>query len=126
MATSRLPLDIKSFLIESVDSVAHLEVLLMLYSNPNKDWSAELVSRESRSNMTAATQQLESLARNGLLKISDSKTYKFQPTNPDMHELVKRLFDIYHDAPVAVVTCIYEKPTDKLKGFADAFKIKKD
>lgn len=98
----------------------------MLFSNPNKDWSAESVSKESRSNITAATQQLEGLARNGLLKITDSKSYIFQPTHPEMLDLVKRLFDIYHDAPVAVVTCIYEKPTDKLKGFADAFKIKKD
>ena len=98
----------------------------MLFSNPGKEWSADSVSKESRSNMTAATQQLESLARNGLLKSTDSKTYIFQPTQIENTELVKRLFDIYHDAPVAVVTCIYEKPTDKLKGFADAFKIKKD
>lgn len=126
MATSRLPLDIKSFLIESIDSVAHLEVLLMLFSNPGKVWSADNVSKESRSNITAATLQLEGLARNGLLKSTDSKSYIFEPTDPQIKDIVKRLFDLYHDSPVAVVTCIYEKPTDKLKGFADAFKLKKD
>ncbi len=126
MATSRLPLDIKSFLIESIDSVAHLEVLLMLFADPNKEWTPEAVSKESRSNMTAATLQLESLVRNGLFKHTDSKKYKFQPINPEMHDLVKRLVGFYHDSPVAVVSCIYEKPVDKLKGFADAFKLKKD
>ena len=126
MPTSRLPLDIKQFLIDYIDSIAHLEVLLKLFSDPQKDWNAEELSKEMRSNITAATIQLVNLQRYGLIKSNDQKLFRYETSDIDMNKKVETLAQLYHDKPVAVVSCIYEKPTDKLKGFADAFKLKKD
>lgn len=124
MPTSSLPLEIKSFLIEYIDSISHLEVLLMLFSTPDKKWDAQSVSREFRSNVTAATIQLENLQQKGLIKVDESRSYFYVPE--EHHELIKALYVLYHDKPVAVIACIYDKPQDKLKSFANAFKIKKD
>lgn len=125
MPTSRLPLEVKSFLIQFIDSISHLEVLLMLYSTPEKKWDAQNVSKELRSNVTAATIQLENLQSKGLITVDESHQYSYHESSA-LHETIKLLFNLYHAKPVAVVSCIYEKPTDKLKGFSDAFKIKKD
>ena len=126
LPTSRLPLDIKQFLIDNIDSIAHLEVLLKLFSDPTESWNAENLSKEMRSNITAATIQLESLQRKGLIKSNDGKFYRYESTNAELNKKIEDLVNVYHDKPVAVVSCIYERPTDKLKGFADAFKLKKD
>lgn len=126
MPTSRLPLDIKYFLTESIDSVAHLEVLLMLLTNPEKKFSAEEVSRELRSNVHSAENQLEQLTNKGLLRKQEPRHYQYAPSSDEKDQKVKELHDIYRKMPVAVVTCIYEKPQDKLKDFSDAFKLKKD
>jgi hypothetical protein len=126
LPTSRLPLDIKQFLIDNIDSIAHLEVLLKLFSNPEKNWNAEDLSKEMRSNISAATIQLVNLQRKGLIKSNDDLSYRYEATNAELNKQIENLVLLYHDKPVAVVSCIYEKPTDKLKGFADAFKLKKD
>ena len=126
MPTSRLPIDIKLLLTESIDSVAHLEVLLMLFQNPTKLWDADAVGKELRSNRTAATIQLENLARQGFLKSTDSKNFRYETENQELNKKVEQLVQLYQEKPVAIISCIYERPTDKLKGFADAFKIKKD
>lgn len=126
MATSRLPLDIKTFLIESIDSIAHLEVLLMLYNNKDREWDAESVSKELRSNHHSAENQLSQLTNKGFFKVNDFKKYKYGPSSDEVNQKIARLHDIYNEMPVAVVTCIYDKPKDILKDLSDAFRLKKD
>lgn len=98
----------------------------MLFNNKDREFTAEYVSKEMRSNHHSATNQLSQLAHRGLLASTDAKTYKYWPATPELDEKVKTLASLYNEMPVAVVTCIYEKPTDKLKDFSDAFKFKKD
>ena len=114
------------FLIEHIDSVSHLEVLLMLFNNKHREYSAENVSKELRSNDHSASNQLSKLADKGLFKVNDQKKYQYSPASSELHEKVSRLVNIYQEMPVAVVTCIYEKPKDALKDFSNAFKFKKD
>lgn len=112
--------------MDSIESVSHLEVLLMLYKDPAKNWDAEKVCKELRSSLSSATKQLESLTSKGLISTTDSVSYHYLPLSPELDEKVRTLFDLYQKMPVAIVTCIYEKPTDKLKNFSEAFRIKKD
>lgn len=126
LLTSRLPLDVKIFLTEKIDSVAHLEVLLMLLSHPEKSFSAEEVSRELRSNVHSATNQLLQLTERDLLKAHEKNLFQYAPSSKELDEKAKELYEVYKKMPVAVVTAIYEKPQDKLKNFSDAFRIKKD
>lgn len=126
MATSRLPLDVKLFLTELIDSVSHLEVLLMLFNNKDREYTAAEVAKLMRSNDHSAHNQLNQLASKGLLAEVQEHKFKYWPATPDLDDKVKKISDLYTHMPVAVVTCIYEKPKDILKGFADAFKFKKD
>ncbi len=125
MDTSGLPLEITNFLTDYVESIGHLEVILLLHSYPNKEWNAEDLSRELRSNVTSATTKLQQLLAKGLINISSSNKFIYSPS-AELDLVITRLQGIYLERPVAVVTFIYEKPADKLKGFADAFKFKKD
>lgn len=98
----------------------------MLFNNRDREFTAENVSKEMRSNAHSAGNQLSQLKHKGLLSSTDEKTFKYWPATPELDEKVKSVAALYNEMPVAVVTCIYEKPTDKLKDFSDAFKFKKD
>lgn len=126
MHQNSLPQDIRDFLSEFIDSVSQLEILLMCSSEPQTAFSPEDISKNLRTHPMTAQKQLQSLVDKGLLaSISDHK-FIFRPKELELKDLIYKLASSYKIKPVAVVTFIYDKPTDKLKGFADAFKFKKD
>lgn len=125
LATSRLPLDIKRLLTEQIDSVNQLEVLLVFFNNKSRSWNANTMSHELRSHETITKHQLQKLCEDGFLKDTGNGEYTYAPTE-ELDQKVELLNVTYKEMPVAVIAFIYEKPTDKLKGFADAFKLKKD
>lgn len=124
MATSRLPIDVKDLLTDHIDSVGQLEVLLTFFNNKERSWSPSAMSHELRSHETIVRQQMEKLHDAGFIKkLTDE--FKYEPSSK-LDERVDLLCRTYKEMSVAVIAFIYEKPTDKLKGFADAFKLKKD
>lgn len=125
MATSRLPLDIKELLTNHIDSVGHLEVLLHFFTHQNQAWTPSSISQELRSHETITRHQMDKLVASGFLKKSAEENYLYSP-DEKLAPQVESLHRTYREMSVAVIAFIYEKPTDKLKGFADAFKIKKD
>ncbi|MES2526966.1 MAG: hypothetical protein V4598_07750 [Bdellovibrionota bacterium] len=97
----------------------------MFFNQPDRTWNPSTMSQELRSHETIVRQQMEKLATSGFLKADIHANYTYSPT-PELAEKVENLNRTYREMSVAVIAFIYEKPTDKLKGFADAFKIKKD
>lgn len=125
MPASSLPLDVKNFLNDVIESVTHLEVLLILYLNPDKQFTADSISKELRTNIRSAEVQLQHLSDKGLLQKAD-KHYTYKPLTEELNQNVKHTYEVYKEKPVAVIAGIFEKPQDKLKNFSDAFKLKKD
>ncbi|HXH29288.1 MAG TPA: hypothetical protein VNJ01_00620 [Bacteriovoracaceae bacterium] len=97
----------------------------MLHSQPSQEFDADAVSRELRSNVTSASSKLQQLHAQNLIRITNDDKYIYSPP-PTLVKVIDDLHDLYQIRPVAIVSFIYEKPVDKLKGFADAFKLKKD
>ncbi len=127
MPTSGLPLDIKALLTDHIESVGQLEVLFIFLNQPSKVFSGLEISRELRSNEVSATKHILHLVEHGFLQSADGVIgFQYWPKDPEMAERITRLQLAFQERPVAVITTLYEKPTDKLKGFADAFKLKKD
>lgn len=125
MPASRLPIDVKNFLNDVIDSVTHLEVLLILFSHPDKSFTADAISKELRTNERSAEVQLLHLSEKGLLS-KNEKNYQYKPNTEELHEKVKLTYDLYKERPVSVIAGIFEKPQDKLRNFSDAFRLKKD
>lgn len=126
MANSSLPLDIKELLTDHIESVGQLEALLLFYRNPERTWNANSLSRELRNNETFAKRQIECFLQSGFIRESGEDQYIYSPNTEKLRAAINHLYEVYSEFQVAVISYIYEKPTDKLKGFADAFKLKKD
>ena len=130
MRDSGLPRDVERFIIDHIETVEMLSVLLLLYADPNRSWSAVEVGTESRTNEWSAQMHLEDLFRRGLLRSEGEQPARFQ-FETRFSTIVDTVARTYRERRAAVITTIYTKPDeplppDPIQAFADAFKLKKD
>lgn len=120
--------EVRRFISEYIDSVELLEVLLLLRRDPTREWSAETVSREIRSNPTSVTTRLNNLRSRGLLSVREAPAplYRYQPKTGELDLAIKGLAEAYAERQARVIDLIFSKPIDILRHFSDAFKFKKD
>jgi 2,4-dienoyl-CoA reductase-like NADH-dependent reductase (Old Yellow Enzyme family) len=123
-----LPDDVKRFIVENVRSVAQLEVLLLLRANPSTVWTAEAVSRELYTTPEMMAAQLDELQARGLLIAIETsvRQYRYQPKTEELDRLASELDRIYKERRVSVIGQIYAAPVDKVRTFADAFRLRKE
>lgn len=128
MADDPISEEVRRFISEYIDSVELLEVLLLLRRDPKREWSADAVSREIRSNPTSVMTRLNNLHSRGLLLMSETPTplYRYQPKTDELDLAIKGLAQAYTERQARVIDLIFSKPIDMLRHFSDAFKFKKD
>jgi DNA-binding IclR family transcriptional regulator len=108
-----------------------LEVLLLLAGSPGKVWTAPDLAQQLRIDAAWVDGQLRTMTAGGLVAVSEQSgpapaQYRFEPRTPELAHAVDELAHAYADRRVTVIGLIFAKPTDKLRSFADAFRIRKD
>lgn len=127
-ADDKFPDDIKRFVGERIPSVEVLEILLLVFADPQEEWSALEVSRKLCTSVNSARSRLQELeAAKVLLSINTEPVkYRFHRENAPMFSLVGELERIYKERRVSVISLIYSKPAEPLRAFSDAFRLRKD
>jgi hypothetical protein len=120
--------DVRTLIVERIDSVVQLEVLLLLHSTPGRAWSSAEVAQQLRIDPSWATGQLGELAARALLAAvpEAGDSFRYAPASPQLDGTVAQLAKDYAERRVTVITLIFSKPVDKLRTFADAFRLRKD
>jgi hypothetical protein len=128
MAGSFIPEDIAQFIIDNIESVAQLEALLLLRSNPEKGWSVrDLAARLYISDEQTAGVLLVLNAQNIVIPVEkEISLYRYQPRSAELKSMLDRLADIYAKHLVPVTNLIHSKPKSRIQEFADAFRLRKD
>ncbi len=123
-----LPEAVCRLIAEHIDSVEQLEVLLLLWRHPSRGWAPEAVARELRIEPASADKRLEDLERGGFLQCRDRacREYQYAPEPPERDGLVRGLAEGYAERRVTVINLIFSKPVDRIRTFADAFRLRKD
>jgi hypothetical protein len=125
--SEEFPADVGRFITDHLDSVAQLEVLLLLRGDPARGWSTEDVSAALRMTTDMAREQLKVLADRGVLaRLPDGVSHSYAPATPELRGLIDKLATVYDERRVTVITMIYSKPVDKVRTFADAFRLRKE
>ena len=126
-AEEPLPEDVRRFIVDHIHSVESLETLLLCYAGTLREITPAEISRTLYTSLEAATTRLQELHRAKLLTACDSESvkYRFNPASPDA-PVVAALETIYKMRRVSVISFIYSKPTDPLRAFSDAFRLRKD
>lgn len=109
----------------SFGSVWALELLLVLYGQPERVWSPEELVRELRSSEVVVAQSIDNLITCGLVLVEDGGRVRYGPASKAQDKLVHELENEYRKKPAAIRRLIIQNPADKLKTFAEAFMIKK-
>ncbi|WP_236515234.1 hypothetical protein [Sandaracinus amylolyticus] len=102
-----------------------LEILLLLRSWRDRDWSPDEVAKELRTATISAGHRLVDLAARGLLT-ADQNRYRFAPNGDALEVAIADLARVYRERPVTVIEIIFSKPSDVIRTFADAFKLRRD
>lgn len=132
MTDSPIPDDVASFLLDHIDSIAHLEALLLVRAEPEVGWDAERLARRLYVTAQETATLLERLHAGGFLSAPDSPSvdyqtqeFHFQPGSADLVAMVDRIADIYRKYLIPVTNLIHSKPRARVQEFAEAFKLRK-
>jgi hypothetical protein len=127
MADHLIPNDIQQFILENIDSVAHLEGLLLLRSSPEECWSVEGIASRLYVTPEQSSNILTRLCALGFLTCEqgDFPAYRYQPSSPELKDRVDNVAQMYAKYLVPVTHLIHSKPQTRVQEFADAFKLKR-
>ena len=130
MADDRaIPDEIRRFIAEHIHSVEQLEVLLWLLQHAQQPWTGKAIARELRIDANSAATRLEDLSARGLAApapASDPDAYIYKPLDGSRDSCVRTLSRLYAERRVTIINLIFSKPTDRVRSFADAFRIRDD
>jgi len=125
--TDKIPADISRFLLTSIDSVPHLETLLLLRRTAPERWGARAIAARIYVPERAAADILHRLCEAGLLACADADEpcYWFSPSLPDLAAIVGRTEGEYSRNLFGVTALIHSRSERSALDFADAFKFRK-
>ena len=117
--------DLLSFIRASIRSTWALELLLLMRKQAPQASAPDELVRALRSTSTLITTCLEQLQQAGLIVREDSGLWRYAPAAPSLDQLTEQLAAAYAERPVAIINAIVTTPNDRLKSFADAFRLPK-
>ncbi|MBC7836104.1 MAG: hypothetical protein H7Y88_13545 [Phycisphaerales bacterium] len=128
MTDEKIPPAVRLLLSERIESAGQLEVLLLVHARPEEVWTAAAVGKELRTDVGWTAEQLGILTKRGLLRheVGGGAGYRGTAASAELQEAVAVLAKTYGERRVAVISLIYSKPPDRLRTFAEAFRLRAD
>jgi DNA-binding IclR family transcriptional regulator len=122
----QLPIVVRTLLTDCIDSVEQLEILVLLY-RVRERWTMRRVSEELRTNPDSTRERLEELVTRGLATARDvdgERRYELV-ADPVRERAVGSVASAYEERRVSVITFVVTKPAERIRSFADAFRIRR-
>jgi hypothetical protein len=116
---------VREFVARHIESVAQLEVLLLLRAAGDKEWAPQEVAAALviQSEAVAAS-WLEDLTRRGLAREKNG-SYRYDPPS-ETRSTLDDLAESYAKYRVTLIALIFSKPSDRISHFSDAFRIRRE
>ena len=128
MSDPDFPEDLRSFIQEYISSVDAAELLMLLARDPARKFSLrELIDalRPTVLSEAAARRHLAHFGAQGFVVSEAADVFQYNAATPALDEAVRALTKVYNERPVTLVRMIYAPKDEKIRSFADAFRIKK-
>lgn len=128
VSTGELPTEVLQLLREQIRSLEQLEILLLLWGEPERVWLPADVYQRIRSSERSVAETLELLCERGFAARSDQPQpgYRFAPGTSQLGEAVAALAHFYSERRVRIVEAIYSDGSTEVDEFAKAFRFRKD
>jgi len=131
MAPEPLPIEVRRLLAGPIETMEHLELLLLLARSDPQSWDAQSAAAAVRVDPKFTEARLRDLVDACLAAETEDPATKqpcfvYQPQAPWSRSDVARLLDMYNTRPVTLVRALYDRKTLVAKSFADAFRLRKE
>lgn len=126
--TPELAPQLREFVYRYCATLPALEAMILLHSQPDTAWTAELLQRHLTQLSTAGVADLLAAFHwHGFLAAGPDGTYRYQPKSADLRRAAARLAEAYANERVAVTAEVASlEALAPIRSFADAFMIKRD
>jgi hypothetical protein len=127
MAPYVIPEDVRRFLLKRIDSVAHLEALLLLRDNAGMAWSVEAVAARLYLQPEEVVPLLSRLRDDGFAVMTEGAVpqYRYAPSSSELATIADQVAQEYAKHLVPITKLIHDKLRLRVQEFADAFKLRK-
>jgi hypothetical protein len=123
MEQTNLPDDIKRFILISIESVPHLEAIVLFHREPEIEWDPKMIAQSLFINEKKAAEILVDLYNSGFtVKQKDIPLYQYLPNTPELGTMVGRLAEVYNNNLIEVTLLIHSKINKQAQIFGDSFK----
>jgi predicted ArsR family transcriptional regulator len=124
MDEDRISKDVEQFILDEIDTVPHLEALLLFWNKRPQEWSLEEMAKALYVSPEATRPILADLERRGLVALTENNCFLYRSSHRD--SVVEALDKTYRREVVRISNMIHSKPSASLREFARAFRLKRD
>lgn len=120
--------DVYEFVLENIDSVPHLEALILLWNSRPVGWTSEELASRLYVPMKQVDELLRDLVRMQLIAESqtDPPKYSYLAKSEEQNELLYSLDAAYRKDLVRISTMIHSKTSSGVREFARAFRLRQE
>ena len=108
----------------------HVEVLLLLHRSAPAALTQADAARETRRPVELLTVVMDDLVNGGLVSRAATPgrddAYAYAPQSESLRRDVEQLVAVYNERPVTLIRAVYDRPSEPITSFADAFRLRKD
>ena len=127
MTSPEIPARVLQFIAERIDTVPQLEALLLLWENPQREWSEEELAARIYVARPIAETIMQALQRQQLVTTEPaSARYRYHPQWDPTGEVMPEVAAAYRRHLVQLATFIHSRASTAVREFARAFDLKKD
>ncbi|HEY1463314.1 MAG TPA: hypothetical protein VGF44_07845 [Terriglobales bacterium] len=126
--TNPIDNEVYSFVAEQIDSVPHLEALLLLWNSRPQPWTIENLAQRLYISKDIVRGLLEDLIRQRMIVLvpGSSQGYRYSSESTEKDQLMANVDNTYKREVVRISTMIHSKPSASLRDFAKAFRFTKE
>lgn len=119
------PPELKQFIVQHIESLAQLEVLLYMREHADRSITPQELANRLALTVELSSAILADLTKRGLVAKVEA-AYRYQAASGEIDQLVAVLAEAYRSRRLAVTNEIYSKPLQKVKTFAEAFRLRRE
>jgi hypothetical protein len=126
MSKTRIPDEVRRFILTSIPSVPYLEALLLLRAETARPWDSHRLAGRLYTGEGQAHELLQAMQQAGVTRRHDDGSFTYAPAQPELQALIDALADTYAQDLVGVTDLIHSRVDKRAQTFADAFRWKKE
>jgi hypothetical protein len=119
---------VDQFILDEIDSVPHLEALLLLWRSAPQRCSAAQLAEQLYIHSGHAAAIAEDLHRRGLIarEHGSAAGFFYDMHSEERNRLIEAVDATYRRELIRISGIIHSKPSPGVRAFADAFRLRKD